>query len=218
MNEEPPVSKRAQPANERQALVAALRSEQLRKARRRTRLFVGAAAAILLVLVVATVFMIVRDQGRKAQEATAAKGPIAGVIEYPNLSRNHVTGSVAYPQTPPVGGDHAEVWTTCAVYTTPLKNEQAVHSLEHGAVWVTYRPDLPADQVSLLAGVVSKYPYGLMSPFPGLSSPVVASAWGLQLSLNSATDPRLQEFVAKYQNGPQTPEAGASCAGGAGAG
>ena len=103
---------------------------------------------------------------------------------------------------------------SCGVYTAPVKTEEAVHSLEHGAVWVTYRPDLPADQVSILTGVVSKYPYGLLSPFPGIDSPVVASAWGLQLKLASASDPRLQEFVAKYQNGPQTPEPGASCSGG----
>ena len=158
--------------------------------------------------------MLLRDQSQKPQLAAAANAPIPGVQEYPNLSRNHVVGPVAYPQTPPVGGDHASVWTTCGVYTTPLTNENAVHSLEHGAVWVTYRPDLPADQVSVLAGMVSKYPYGLLSPFPGLDSPVVASAWGLQLKLPSASDPRLEEFVAKYQNGPQTPEPGASCSGG----
>jgi hypothetical protein len=208
------VSKRPPKVDERQALVAAMRAEQQRKARRRTRLIIAGAAAMVLVLVGATVFMIVRDQGRKADVAAAARGPISGVKEYPNLSRNHVAGTVVYPQTPPVGGDHSEIWTTCAVYTTPVQNEHAVHSLEHGAVWVTYRPALPADEVSLLAGVVGKYPYGLLSPYPGLSSAVVASAWGLQLTLDSASDPRLEEFVAKYQNGPQTPEAGASCAGG----
>ena len=208
------MSKRAQQAHERQALVAAMRAEQQRKSRHRTLLIVGVAGVLVLSLIGATTFLLLRDQGQKSQLAAAANAPIPGVQEYPNLSRNHVDGPVTYPQTPPVGGDHAAIWMSCGVYTAPVKTEEAVHSLEHGAVWVTYRPDLSADQVSVLAGVVSKYPYGLLSPFPGLDSPVVASAWGLQLKLPSASDPRLQEFVAKYQNGPQTPERGASCSGG----
>ena len=208
------MSKRAQQANERQALVAAMRAEQQRKGRRRTLLIVGVAGVLVLSLIGATTFLLLRDQGQKSQLAAAANAPIPGVQEYPNLSRNHVDGPVTYPQTPPVGGDHSAIWMSCGVYPAPVKTEEAVHSLEHGAVWVTYRPDLPADQVSILAGVVSKYSYGLLSPFVGLDSPVVASAWGLQLKLTSASDPRLQEFVAKYQNGPQTPEPGASCSGG----
>ena len=208
------MSKRAQQAHERQALVAAMRAEQQRKSRHRTLLIVGVAGVLVLSLIGATTFLLLRDQGQKSQLAAAANAPIPGVQEYPNLSRNHVDGPVTYPQTPPVGGDHSAIWMSCGVYPAPVKTEEAVHSLEHGAVWVTYRPDLSADQVSVLAGVVSKYPYGLLSPFPGLDSPVVASAWGLQLKLPSASDSRLQEFVAKYQNGPQTPERGASCSGG----
>jgi hypothetical protein len=208
------VSKRAQQVNARQALVLAVQAEQQRKARRRTLLVVAVAGVLVLALIGATALVLLQDKGRKDQLAAAANAPIPGVQEYPNLSRNHVVGPVAYPQTPPVGGDHAAIWMSCGVYPAPVKTEEAVHSLEHGAVWVTYRPDLPADQVSVLAGVVSKYPYGLLSPFVGLDSPLVASAWGLQLKLPSASDPRLEEFVAKYQNGPQTPERGASCAGG----
>lgn len=70
--------------------------------------------------------------------------------------------------------------------------------------------------MAILAGVVGKYADGLLSPFPGLSSPVVASAWGLQLTMTNASDRRLPAFVAKYAkyaNGPQTSEPGAACSG-----
>ncbi|MCR6490945.1 DUF3105 domain-containing protein [Cellulomonas sp. P24] len=211
------MSKRENQANDRAAVLAALRTEQKRQERRRTLLVTAVVVVLVLVLGGITAAVLLRQQARNSTIAEAASTPIAGVKEYPNLARNHVEGAVTYPETPPVGGDHSETLTNCAVYTTPVKNEYAVHSLEHGAVWVTYSPDLPADQVAILTGVIGKNPYGLLSPFPGLSSPVVASAWGLQLTMTSASDPRLPAFVAKYANGPQTPEPGAACSGGVGA-
>lgn len=62
-------------------------------------------------------------------------------------------------------------------YPTSVPNENAVHSMEHGAVWVTDRPDLPADQVATLKAAIPST-YAVSSPFPALKAPVVASAWG----------------------------------------
>jgi hypothetical protein len=56
----------------------------------------------------------------------------------------------------------------------------------------------------------------LVSPYPDLPAPVVASAWGKQLQLDSANDPRLEQFVSAFREGPQTPEPGAPCTGGTG--
>jgi len=140
---------------------------------------------------------------------------LKGTRTFPNLARNHVQGTVAYPESPPVGGDHSRVWQNCGFYATPIANEQGVHSMEHGAVWVTYDPALPADEVSTLRRLTRK-PHVLVSPFPGLPSPVVASAWGAQLELPSAADAGLAAFVENYRQGPQTPEPGAPCTGAAG--
>jgi hypothetical protein len=97
----------------------------------------------------------------------------------------------------------------------PIVTEQGVHSMEHGAVWITYRPDLPADQIRAL-GAFGGNPFVLISPWPsGLPARVVLSAWGLQLEVQSATDPRVAQFVGAYAHGPQTPELGVRCVGGA---
>jgi hypothetical protein len=134
------------------------------------------------------------------------------VKSYSNLSRKHTRKPVNYAQTPPVGGPHNPLPQTCGFYSKPVQNEHAVHSMEHGAVWITFRPDLPKDQVEKIKGLAQKS-YVLASPYPGLPSPVVASAWGKQLKLNSASDPRLERFVNVYRQGPQTPEPGAPCRG-----
>lgn len=141
---------------------------------------------------------------------------LPGVQTFANLTQNHVQGTVQYPQTPPVGGDHAPIWQNCGFYSQPIVTEQGVHSMEHGAAWITYSPDLPPDQVAVLRTLAHSQTYVLVSPFPGLPSPVVASAWGTQLVLPSATDPELALFVGHYRNGPQTKEPGAPCTGASG--
>jgi hypothetical protein len=125
----------------------------------------------------------------------------------------HVAGKITHKENPPVGGAHNVAWQNCGVYNVPIHSEHAVHSLEHGAVWITYRPDLPADQVQTLAALATD-DYMLVSPYPGLPAPVVASAWNHQIRLDGAGDPRLKAFVDEYRNNPaNTPEFGASCFG-----
>jgi predicted small secreted protein len=143
------------------------------------------------------------------------KAPPAGVTSYSNLSRDHTREPVDYPQSPPVGGPHDPIWQNCGFYSKPVRNENAVHSMEHGAVWITYRPDLPRDQVEKIKSLTQKR-YVLASPYANLPAPVVATAWGKQLLLDSTNDPRLEQFVRAYRQGPQSPEPGAPCRGGVG--
>jgi hypothetical protein len=140
-----------------------------------------------------------------------------GVIVYNDLPREHSEAPQTYPQTPPVGGVHSSVWQNCGIYDQPIQNEHAVHSLEHGAVWITYQPDLPQAAVDQLRNLVRGHDHALLSPYPNLPKPIVASAWGLQLPLDNAADPRLSLFISRYESGPQTPEPGAVCSGGIGA-
>jgi Protein of unknown function (DUF3105) len=128
----------------------------------------------------------------------------------------HTEGEVDYEQSPPAGGEHNPVWQNCGYYAEPVRDENAVHSLEHGAVWITYSPDLSEDEVERLRDIAENETYVLVSPYEGLPSPVVASAWGKQLSLESAEEPDLERFIGAYRQGPQTPEPGAVCTGGIG--
>ena len=126
----------------------------------------------------------------------------------------HLVGHIDYKESPPMGGPHNVVWQNCGVYDEPIHNEHAVHALEHGAIWITYRPELPKDQLETLKSLAAD-DFMLLSPYPGLDSPIVASAWNHQLPLRSADDPRLRKFIDAFKNNPETtPEFGAPCAGG----
>ncbi|WP_084338314.1 DUF3105 domain-containing protein [Actinomadura oligospora] len=149
------------------------------------------------------------------QARSSADGAkIAGLVSKEETNRDHVQTSVKYDSTPPMGGAHDPLWQNCGVYTSALRNENAVHALEHGAVWITYRPDLPKDQVVKLSAKVGATAYTLLSPYPGLDTPVALSAWGKQLKVQSANDKRVDEFLRAFVQGPQTQEPGAACTGG----
>jgi hypothetical protein len=145
----------------------------------------------------------------------AASG-IAGLQTVQGLSHTHLAKRsdypYAYPQTPPLGGPHSPRWLRCDTYTEPVPNENAVHSIEHGGIWITYRPGLDAASVAKLGEVEkTNTEYVLVSPFPGLSSPLVVTSWGLQLPLESVDDPRLLQFVQTYAGGGQGGEPGYPC-------
>ena len=143
-----------------------------------------------------------------------ADGSIDGVVVVEDLTNRHTDDPVEYAQTPPLGGDHLRVWQDCGFYDAPIITEAGVHSLEHGAVWVTYDPDLPAGQVEELQRLAAENAYLLVSPMDGLPSPGVASACGVQLQVDSVRDARLPAFLVAYLQGPQNPEPGAPCSGG----
>jgi len=150
----------------------------------------------------------------RQQSASSAPGDVKTYDVGP--AGQHTSGDVNYEQSPPVGGEHNPVWQNCGYYDKPVRDENAVHSLEHGAVWITYSPDLPQDQITDLKNIAEDRSYILVSPYPDLPSgtPVVASAWGKQEGLDSAKNPDLESFIQAYRQGPQTPEPGAVCTSG----
>lgn len=140
---------------------------------------------------------------------------ISGVVFKQEPNRNHITsGTVQYDTTPPIGGNHSPYWADCSgtVYPNAIASENAVHSLEHGAVWITYKPGLAKSEVDQLAKLVNGQDRMLMSPYPGLSSNISLQSWGYQLKVSSASDPRIQQFIDALRYNPKTtPEYGAGC-------
>ncbi|MGW8060968.1 DUF3105 domain-containing protein [Streptomyces ziwulingensis] len=208
----------------RQARIAEMRrAEEARD--RRNRILTIAVSVVVVAGLVAGGVVLVRSQSDDSSSATASDGKASGEFVAGadgvrtwkgTLSRDHVTKKVSYPADPPVGGDHNQVWMNCNgdVYTKPLNDENAVHSLEHGAVWVTYTDQAPKADVEKLAAKVKKTPYTLMSPNDGQPDPIMLSAWGHQRTVTGADDPDVDAFFEKFVQGEQTPEPGAACTNG----
>ncbi len=150
-------------------------------------------------------------------ETDSAPEGIEGVVVVPVTSGEHVRHDVDYPTAPPAGGPHLGIWQNCGYYTVPVLDELAVHALEHGAVWVTYRSDVAPGELQTLESLTRESSHLLVSPYQGQDSPLVLSAWARQLPLKSLEDPRFEQFLQVYLfDGPTAPEPGAACLGGVG--
>lgn len=205
-------------AAERKARVEAMRRAEQARERRNRVLTVSVATAVVAGLIGFGAYALNSADEQEKRNAAAAKKPVRGekTWDAKKLGRDHVEAAVSYPMTPPVGGDHHQAWMTCdaKVYDKAIPDENAVHSLEHGAVWVTYNGKAADADVKKLGEKVTGTPYSLMSPVDAQRDPIMLSAWGHQITVDSASDPRVGEFFSKYVQGPQTPEPGAACTGG----
>jgi hypothetical protein len=157
------------------------------------------------------------DGGADPSSATDDVGRIDGVDAVAISSAVHVPGEVEYEVEPPAGGDHNGAWQNCGFYDVTVVKELAVHSLEHGAVWITYRPDAPDAITDEIEQLSQQHDFVLASPYADNPAPVVLTAWGRRLELETPTDPRVAEFLDLYlEEGPTTPEPGAACSGAVG--
>jgi hypothetical protein len=161
----------------------------------------------------------VYQHGKTWEDRAAA---IPGIVNYRKSNpkmldyQQHQNGPIKYSVLPPVGGTHNPNWQRCLgdVYDAPIADEHAVHSEEHGAIWITYRPDLPKAQVEELAKKVKGHDFTLMSPFPGLDKPISLQTWGYQLKVDKASDPRIDQFIKALRE-VSSREPGATCSSGA---
>lgn len=160
-----------------------------------------------------------KSASREYVPSETSKDPtkkIDGVVAFDYKPGLHIDPAkrVAYDKAPPFGGAHDQAWAACmgVVYPEAVRTESIVHSLEHGAVWISYEPGLGEDEVKALAKRVDGKPYLLMSPYPGQDTPVSVQSWGRQLKVDSADDERIDQFIsATLRNEYLTPEPGASC-------
>jgi hypothetical protein len=157
--------------------------------------------------------MIPADGKKPDRARPLPEDPPEGIEVYPATTNKTVEGPIEYDRRPPTNGDHAPIWQNCGFYERPVADRHAVHSLDHGVVWITYRPDLPADQVDELR------PYGeedyvIVSPYPGQDAPVIATSWRVQLELDGTGDPHLRMFVDQFRISEIAPLSGNRCVGG----
>lgn len=174
----------------------------------RTKWIVTIGVIVTIVLALLNAYMETRQE--------ALPEEIEGVRTYDTLTSEVVDGPVAYEQIPPAGGPHAELAQLCGYYRVPVQDENAVASLATGAVWITYRPDIPMEDQDTLREVAEGELDVILSPHEGQESPIVLTAWERQLVLDDPNDERARMFIYVYRDSDRAPDRDASCAAGIG--
>lgn len=176
------------------------------RARKRSRVFVPILAVSLVIFSIVNVYIGLQKEPLPSE--------IEGAVVYDNLANEIVEGPIQYDIEPPPGGPNAGVVQDCGLYRVPVQNENAVASLANGAVWIAYDPELPAEDVDNLRAFAEDQLFVLLAPYPGLESPVVLTAWGVQAHIDNTLDPRIPGFIQEYMNGDQSPISNGTCSGG----
>lgn len=146
--------------------------------------------------------------------ASEVFGAPEGVVAVPVGEPRHVEGDIEYDGHP-AGGEHSSVWLNCGVYRQPVAEENAVHSLEHGAVWITYPLGDTTVDVERLNGYAGRNKV-IVSPVIDQATPVLVTAWANQMDASDADDPRINQFIVEFAGASSAPEPGGRCTGGTG--
>ncbi len=131
----------------------------------------------------------------------------------------HLTpcSDTTYDTTPPAEGPHYSSWAAFGVYTAPVPWGFLVHSMEHGAVVITYSCGADCSEVpAQLRAFYDTYTADplcssssvrhrlIIAPAPDLDVPIAASAWGEVYRATCLDEPSLRAFVdAHYARAPE---------------
>jgi hypothetical protein len=194
------------------------REAERRRARRSAsirRTFVSAGIAVAAVAVF-TFFRSVQGPNDLPRSAIrAAENAGCTTVEQPASSAppgQHLDPGVTafdYPDRPATSGIHARTWLTSPkVFDTQPVETEAVHSMEHGAVFVYYLPGgIDQDIVDRLAGIARGDKATFLAPYPDLTpeTALTLTAWNRRQSCPSAptggSDPLTPQSAATIVNG-----------------
>lgn len=176
---------------------------EIRIARARRAKLLKKLAWIGLVIVVVLV-----GAGVSIYYAKRAPGRDLGQF-FPDQGRDHVALGTpfSYNSNPPTSGPHfasAEEW---GVYDKEIPDQVLIHNLEHGGIWIAYKPGIDAEVAKKLEGIAKEYGRKvIMTPRQANDSDIAVAAW-TQLDKFSAgefSEERVRDFIKAYRNkGPE---------------
>lgn len=155
------------------------------------------------------------------RQTARAPEPVIGQ-QHPEQSRDHIargTPHAPYNSDPPSSGPHysdAQAPALWGVYTQPVPDEAYIHNLEHGGVVITYRPDLPPEQLIKLQQLFAP-PYSqkefqpnraIVTPRITNKSAIALAAWRYTLALDQYDEAQIKKFYLQHVGKGPEPGAG----------
>ena len=142
----------------------------------------------------------------------AVSASVEGTVDYDIVGRNHMaqgTSGSGYNSNPPSSGPHWPAAVKNGVYADSLPDEQLIHNLEHGHIWIAYKSDVSDDVKSKLSEIVGEEDWKVvMAPRDQNDTAIAIVAWGRVLKMDEPDYDKIRSFIRTYRNrGPErTPE------------
>lgn len=176
------------------------------RARKISKIVVPVVALALVAFAFINVYITLNREGLPEE--------IDGLALYPAVTYEVTDGPYNYDTQPPVGGENPGIIQDCGRYRVPVSDEHTVASLAVGAVWIAYDPNLPEDEIDALHNFGAGEMYVIVAPYPGLQEPIMLTAWGAQVAVESSLDPRIAAFIRDFAENPDVPNPRRRCSGG----
>jgi thiol-disulfide isomerase/thioredoxin len=163
------------------------------------------AVAAVLIAIAAAVFVLFPADSGGGNSGLSSEAPqnILQTEEFPILGQSHIGQGepVDYNSNPPTSGGHYGSVRPWGVFDQEVADQGALHNLEHGGIWITYRPDLEQSSLRQLREITARYPNAvLMSPRPENDSPIAIVSWGRVMRLESVDAENIDLYIRTYVN------------------
>lgn len=104
-----------------------------------------------------------------------------------------------YKSNPPTSGYHYAEPAPWGVKEAELPDEQVVHNLEHGGIWISYK-NIDDQTKASLEKLTSSQTKMIMTPRAKDDSPIVIASWGRVQKFQSYDEKALLAFIDANRN------------------
>jgi hypothetical protein len=159
--------------------------------------------AVALVIIGLGVILAMQDNKNRRLIAEEDQTLAAVGQELPDEGRAHIAVGAAhepYHSNPPTSGPHYAQAADWGIYPDPLPDEQVVHNLEHGGIWISYK-DIDADTKAKLEAIAKANSGSvIMTPRPQNDARIVLASWTRLEKLGSYDEGKILEFIRANKN------------------
>jgi hypothetical protein len=114
------------------------------------------------------------------------------------------TSQVTYNSNPPTSGPHWPSAAPWGIYDNPEPDERYVHNLEHGGIWISYKPTVDAETITQLKDFAKRYRKIIVTPRAANDSNIALAAWMHKQNMDAYDEATIIKFIeAYYDQGPE---------------
>lgn len=112
----------------------------------------------------------------------------------------------SYNSNPPTSGWHYDNQADWGFYEESLPDERAVHNLEHGGIWISYKKNEVSTSTLLsLKNLAQKYNHAvIITPRSENDTTIALASWGRLMKLDDLDKYKVENFIkANVNNSPE---------------